>query len=238
MIQVRLPNITAPTDAGQIAQMRSYLYQLAEQLNWALSNVSEETPSPSPKMPSQSITEGEKKAQDNFNEVKALIIKSADIVNAYYEEIDTLLKKSGEYTASSDFGEYKERIDTALYADETGIVYKIDKVESIADEVGQRRREQDAYIKMGIVGTTLDDVAANDAPGIELGDFRSETNRQRFARFTPYGLELFGSDTDNAVAYIKQDRLFISTAEITKELKIGGYTFKSTNGLAICWEGS
>lgn len=29
----RLPNITAPTDAGKLEQIRSYLYQLAEQLN-------------------------------------------------------------------------------------------------------------------------------------------------------------------------------------------------------------
>ena len=35
-LDIRLPNITATTDAGKLEQIRSYLYQFAEQLNWAL----------------------------------------------------------------------------------------------------------------------------------------------------------------------------------------------------------
>lgn len=35
MIDIRLPQINAPTPQGQIAQIRSYLFQLAEQLQWA-----------------------------------------------------------------------------------------------------------------------------------------------------------------------------------------------------------
>ena len=37
MIDIRLPNITADTEAEQIAQIKSYLHQLVQQLNWALS---------------------------------------------------------------------------------------------------------------------------------------------------------------------------------------------------------
>ena len=33
---IRLPNITATTEKGQLEQMRSYLYQFAEQLQYAV----------------------------------------------------------------------------------------------------------------------------------------------------------------------------------------------------------
>lgn len=36
-MNIRFPNITGATEAEQIAQIKSYLHQLAEQLNWALS---------------------------------------------------------------------------------------------------------------------------------------------------------------------------------------------------------
>ena len=33
---IRLPNITAATDSGQLQQIKTYLYQLVQELNWAL----------------------------------------------------------------------------------------------------------------------------------------------------------------------------------------------------------
>ena len=38
-VNIRFPNITALTEKEQIAQIRSYLHQLVEQLNWALPNL-------------------------------------------------------------------------------------------------------------------------------------------------------------------------------------------------------
>lgn len=35
--KIPYPNITGKTAPEQLAQMRSYLYRLADQLNWALS---------------------------------------------------------------------------------------------------------------------------------------------------------------------------------------------------------
>lgn len=37
MTNIRYPNITGKTEAEQLAQMKSYLIQLVDQLNWALS---------------------------------------------------------------------------------------------------------------------------------------------------------------------------------------------------------
>jgi hypothetical protein len=39
-IELRLPQINGKTDREQLAQIKSYLYQMAQQLQWALHNVS------------------------------------------------------------------------------------------------------------------------------------------------------------------------------------------------------
>ena len=36
---IRFPNITGKTEAEQLVQVKSYLHQLVEQLNWALSTI-------------------------------------------------------------------------------------------------------------------------------------------------------------------------------------------------------
>lgn len=37
MTNIRYPNITGKTEAEQLAQIKSFLIQLVDQLNWALS---------------------------------------------------------------------------------------------------------------------------------------------------------------------------------------------------------
>ena len=83
-IDIRFPNITATTAEGQMAQMQSYMHQLVQQLNWALNTIGD---AQNGNM-SNVVTNGSEKdisseeAEDTFNSIKALIIKSADIVKA------------------------------------------------------------------------------------------------------------------------------------------------------------
>ena len=39
MINIRLPNITANSEREQLLQVNSYLHQLVQELNWALSTI-------------------------------------------------------------------------------------------------------------------------------------------------------------------------------------------------------
>lgn len=39
MMNIRFPNITGKTEAEQLAQVKSYLHQLVEQLNWAFNTI-------------------------------------------------------------------------------------------------------------------------------------------------------------------------------------------------------
>ena len=123
MIDIRQPNISADTPDQQLLQMRSYLYQLAQQLNWAFSTVSAGDGGSSSGTPqTQTVTvAGNAKIdpQKTFAALKDLIIKSADIVNAYYDEINT--KLSGVYVAQSDFGTYAEQTEADISANSTGV---------------------------------------------------------------------------------------------------------------------
>ena len=120
-VEIRLPNITGKTEKEQLLQLKSYLYQLSEQLQWAFDNINTTGGSSEnsgyvvsqPRSYSPASTNADPQA--TFATLKSLIIKSADIVDAYYEEINK--KLVGIYVAQSDFGAYEEQ--TALQLEAT-----------------------------------------------------------------------------------------------------------------------
>ena len=139
MIDIRLPNITASTERGQLEQIRSYLYQLAQQLNWAMENVDKKADDATKRIEATTQQkDAVEQAQATFSEVKSLIIKSADIVNAYYEEISHRLE--GVYVAEASFpgGSAKFIQETTLNmeANSTNINLLFDNTQTIEDSVG------------------------------------------------------------------------------------------------------
>lgn len=101
-INIRFPNITGHTEAEQLAQIKSYLHQLVEQLNWALPAI--ESGSGSASSASTENPGGDVSAE-SFYELKSLIIKSSDMLNAYYEKINAKLES--QYVSQDDFEAYK-----------------------------------------------------------------------------------------------------------------------------------
>lgn len=238
MVDIRLPNITASTESGQLSQMRSYLYQFAEQLQWALNTLEKGTSAEEVELKNAvgkvvEMTE-EAKAQNTFNSIKDLIIKSADIVNAYYEEINDLINLSGEYVASSEYGEYKKTTNNKIDATDSYIQQNL----YTKEEVNGMVRENRGYIRSGIVGTTID--GGNDnATGILIGDFTStdESEHTQFARYTSAGVELFdGTTATKPVAIISKYKITIRSAEFDGYVKMGKYRVDLSRGIAFKWE--
>lgn len=140
-IELRLPNITGVTEKEQLLQIKSYLYQLSQELQYAFETVnktsgtSESTPSvtnqPYPGFTSSSGTESGN-AQVTFAAMKSLIIKSADIVNAYYAEINKRLE--GIYVAQSDFGEFAERTSQEIEETSASTIQRFENIQVIIDE--------------------------------------------------------------------------------------------------------
>lgn len=238
-IDIRLPNITASTSEGQLAQIRSYLYSFAEQLNWALNNIDieafqENVVLPKATSTNQSLETGES-ALTRFNEIKSLIIKSADIVSAYYDKINKRL--SGVYVAQSDFGDYAEETENSITLTSEQIEAAFKSIGTIYDniEFGDNattlgRTENKATIKTGLIDTE------NGVPiyGIEIGQITDVNGNNVFnkcARFTSGELAFYSNNDGNAkVAYISDYKMYITEAEIIKRLKIGNYIIEEQNG--------
>ena len=139
MIDIRQPNITAKTDPEQLAQIRSYLYQLSQQLQWAFSTVTGEAAGQNagiiaaPAGNKAAFEEAEKQAA-TFARLKDLIIKSADIVEAYYEKISQKLE--GIYVAQSEFGTYQQATSQLIEADSQRITQNYTNLQQITLNYG------------------------------------------------------------------------------------------------------
>lgn len=140
MIDLRLPNITGATEREQLQQTKSYLHQLVEQLNWALNNIDTTsntavvTPTARSLAPVASGSVSQSDPQATFASIKSLIIKSAEIVDAYYDEINARLE--GLYVAQSDFGTYVEQTNALIEANSKGITQTYTNVQTLQSTVG------------------------------------------------------------------------------------------------------
>ena len=252
MINLRLPNITAQDERGKLEQIRSYLYQFAEQLNWALNNIDSKAADAAQKVEASTQQKNAvEQAQATFSEVKSLIIKSADIVNAYYEEINRRLE--GVYVAESDFGTYKQ--ETALEMSATSEDIKLlfgnqqvmqENVDGITDvlqagDEGTTILGSEAWCKIGVL-----DYEESGFPiyGMEIGQTNTqgtETALKKFAQYRSDGVHLYDQN-GTEVATIISNKLNINNAEminatITGVTTVGGYDIITSNGLAFKWRG-
>lgn len=238
MISFRLPEINAPTADGQLRQLRSYLYQLTEQLNLAMQSVDDEMSKQKTTISSaaESAESPEGKLK-TFNSVKALIIKSADIINAYTDEITRQL--DGQYVSQSEFGTYTETTSQQIAENSTSIVQLFQNLQTISDTVDSIEETSilaNAYIKTGLLY-----YADDGAPiyGLEIGQTNTIDGAEtfdKFARFAANRLSFYDNN-DVEVAYISDYHLVITNAEITWSLTLGKFKFYPTNGLAIKWVG-
>lgn len=241
-INIRLPNITAQNDAGKLTQMQSYMYQLVEQLNWALNTI--ETAgtgnvSPTVKV-QQSESLSQKEAEDTFNSIKALIIKSADIVMAYEKTIFTDF--NGKYFAGSDFGNYIEETSRKVEENSKGVNEVYTNVQTITNSEGtgaldileDNVRTTNAYIKRGLLGY---DNNGHAIYGIEVGETADNGTFSKYARFTADRLSFYDA-YGYEVAYVGAGCLYISGKSVfLGEVQFGGYNADTSDGLAFTWIG-
>lgn len=136
-VELRLPQITGVTEKEQLLQIKSYIYQLREQLQFAFDTINTTGGSGNGSyvvnqargFTSSSGGLSSSEAEITFSALKSLIIKSADIVDAYYEEINKKLE--GVYVAESDFGIYAEKTSQEIEANSTAITQNFENTQII-----------------------------------------------------------------------------------------------------------
>jgi hypothetical protein len=222
-----MPNINGATEREQLAQVKSYLYQLIPQLQWALSNIgtsSTEAQVVQQVIGGKTVTRPSASAEATFNAIKSLIIKSADIVQAYYDVISTRLE--GMYVAESDFGTFAEQTTQDIIKSSTDIELLFTNVQSILtdiENIDTTLIDVDAHINLG----EIDKVNGVPVIGLEIGQRTKKDGEEvfnQYARFTADKLSFYDKG-GHEVAYISDYKLYIRDVEIKKEgsFQMGGY---------------
>lgn len=239
--EIRQPNIRSDApDNVKLQQMLSYLYQLSGTLTWAFNNI--DTGTAEQKTIVQQTGPGNKESgqidSGTFASIKALIIKSSDIIEAYSEEIRK--KLSGEYVSSSEFGNYRQTTSQTIEETSRATTQLFQNLQTVTNTVNQLYDAQigvNAYIKTGLLN---EDETGVPIYGLEIGqtnDAQGQTVFSKFARFSSDRLSFFDRN-DTEVAYISDYKLYITNAEITSNLRIAGqFLVSGEAGLAFKWIG-
>lgn len=116
------------------------MYSLVEELNYSLNTLDNEVANVSNSNNSSRTAAGgsgkspsEKTPVEIFNDIKSLIIKSADIVNAYYEKMK--LRFDGLYTAQSEFGTFVQQTNTAIELANDGIAANVTSIQGLTTDL-------------------------------------------------------------------------------------------------------
>ena len=231
------PKITATTGEGKIEQIKGYLFSLADQLKWAL-NTLESGGNVVVQGGNSSTTSKESaKAEATFNSVKSLIIKSADIVNEYYDVLNE--RFSGQYVAQSDFGEFVELTANTTTTNSTAINTLFESMQKIITDIENLEHnliEVNAHIRSGLLFYDEDGVPIY---GLEIGQINEIDGEEvfnKYARFTSDRLSFYDQN-DTEVAYISDFKLYITNAEVTGRLKLGAFELNTANGLTLKYVG-
>ena len=237
--ELRYPSFTARTESEQA--LKGYLHQLVDQLQFALNTVGTSSPTvlQTGSRGTQKGSSGSADATVQFADLKALIIKSADIVDAYYQEISTRLE--GVYVAESDFGTFVENTEQFINQSSTDTEQIFSNIQGILTDIENLNftlAEVNAHIKSGLL-----DYDANGVPvyGLEIGQKNTLDGVEvfnKYARFTSDRLSFYDQN-DQEVAYVSDYQLYITNVRIKGSLQEGGYKdfIDPSGGIITRWVG-
>lgn len=239
-MNIRLPNITGRTEAEQLMQVKSYLHQLVGQLNWALSTIESGN---SNTTVIQTASKGSVTKEDlttSYNELKSLIIKSANTVAAYSEAAEE--RYESLYVAHSDFGTYTEEASQLIKKNSTSIEQFFENMQEIITDLESMEHsliEVSANIKPGLL---YYDDSGVPVYGLEIGQrtkLDGEEVFDKFARFTSDRLSFYDQN-DNEVAYISDRKIYITHVEVKGTFRMGGFedTVQADGSIVTKWVGT
>lgn len=226
-----------PPQNGDLAQIRSYLFRMSEQLNAALTSLDSAAPASSAPLSSASAPALSQQAQT----LRALIVKSAETVQSQLDAMNAHLSSS--YLALSDWGEYQRNLsqDIAATAQETlasfGYEESIAALEENMASFETYRVSTGQYIKTGLLyydgdGAPRYGVAVGEKlTTIEVDGQNVLTRSDLCATFTADRLTFWQGGAE--VAHVSNSQLFITSANITQRLLVGDWEIARDSGLTI-----
>ena len=253
---IRYPNITAADYPGKVQQVQSYLHQLVDQLNFALSTIEKSANSLKPAGSGTATgeqTEIEKKLVDSVNNLKSLIIKSANSVRAEMDLLETELDSS--YVAAADFGIFQEDVHAQLTATAASVEQALSYYAELSNLVDEASSEFDnyvieteGYIKQGIIGYEdavpiigiaigQDIRVTGDTVTVDGQTYDVIDTSSNMSIWTPDKLAFYINGAE--VGYFSNGALYTGDTIVTGKLFMANnkWEISHTNGLTIKWIG-
>lgn len=252
MSELLMPPYPNGSVQQQLTQQYSYLFQMAQQLNMALSALEGGAVSTAGNSGQQRKSGGAASAAgkaalenaEQFQNLRAMIVKTAKQVSRNMEQLETRL--SEEYVASSQFGTYVQRLSAYLEANPEALTQYYSFCSDLAANVAAvdaafstYKLDTEGYIRTGIVyydgpapvyGVAVGQNLTTEIDGqqvVEQNNFR--------AVFTAQRLSFWQDSTE--IAYVSNNRLYITNITVLDSISIGHWRMDSGNGLAFKWIG-
>lgn len=225
---IQSPPLFSGDERQQLIQVRSYLYQVAEVLNQGLNNLTADNFREDTKLVIQGAANQGQEIAKSAQTLKAMIIKTADIINAEIDQINTTLETN--YVAQSEFGEYKKQAQADIEANAEGITQTYNRVEQITGEFDEYVLKTEGYIKTGVV---VADEDGTEAIGIEIGDLNAADGMK--ATFTSEKLTFWQNGV--AAAWISNGQWSSKAIDIKEKITLGSWQIDQANGFTIRWAG-
>ena len=253
MSELLMPPYPNGSVQQQLTQQYSYLFQMAQQLNMALSALEGGAVSTAGNSGQQRKSGGAASAAgkaalenaEQFQNLRAMIVKTAKQVSRNMEQLETRL--SEEYVASSQFGTYVQRLSAYLEANPEALTQYYSFCSDLAANVAAvdaafstYRLDTEGYIRTGIVyydgpapvygvavGQNLATTEIDGQQVVEQNNFR--------AVFTAQRLSFWQDSTE--IAYVSNNRLYITNITVLDSIGIGSWRMDSGSGLTFKWIG-
>lgn len=250
--------LSLPMPPGGIeARTYSYLFQMAQALNLALSrldesNFSEDSTARQILAGGQTAAQ-KKETEQGLGRLRTLIIKTADAVRA--EQAALELRLQSTYVALSDFGDYQEEIDTRLSATAARIEQALsyyaelsDSLHGVSEDFDAYRVDVQGYIRQGVIGYD----GAVPIIGIAMGRDLRVTGAKETVDGTEY--EVIDTSSNMSIwtpdklsfyingaeaAYFSNGALYVGTVIVKEKLVLGQDKWQITHddGFTVRWIG-
>ena len=233
----------------QMQRQYAYLCQMAQQLNLALQQLG--GPDSLDGRGGQDVVTSavrpaatdEEKQQ--YDQLKSLIVRTAEKIRS---EMDRLqLSLQGQYVAVSDFGTYLQQVNSTIEGNAEALTQYYSFVSDLQRNVAavdaafeSYRVETGGYIRTGIVyydgAVPVYGVAVGQDLTVQEIDGETVVEQKNFrATYTAAKLSFWQDATE--VAYVSNNRLYISNITVLEGLTLGRWEISTDNGLAFKWIG-
>ena len=245
-----MPPAPRGSTAEQLSRQYAYLFQMAQQLNLALQQLDggaqgglyASSAAAASSGGGDAVTEEEKQ---HYRNLKSLIIRTAKEIRSEMDKVQ--LELAGEYVAVSDFGTYLERLNSSIEADPAAITqyYKFfsdlqTDVDAVSAAFERYRVDTEGYIRTGIVyydgAVPVYGVAVGqDLVTVEVDGRRIVEQKNFRATYTAGKLSFWQDAVE--VAYVSNNRLYISNITVLQDVTLGRWEISGSDGLSFKWIG-